>query len=529
MHTPMRVAGLLWVLLMAGLLANPALGQDGRLGQTTFPTSGDEAAHDAFMEGLLLLHSFEYPDARAAFQEAQHIDPAYAMAYWGEAMTHNHPLWFRQDARAARAALEALAPTPEARLAKAPTAREKDYLRAVHILYGDGPKETRDDAYAAFMETLAERYPGDLDAQAFYALALLGTSHDGRDVRTYMRAAAIVEEVFAENPQHPGAAHYLIHSYDDPAHAPLGLRPARVYADIAPSAAHALHMPSHIFTALGMWDRSVEMNERSWQASVDRMEAKDLSIAARSYHALWWRAYGELQQGRHETARATLAIAVEALRQENAPTHRHHFVRMRAAYLTDTQQWDDPVLDMAIDRSTLGLQDAAIDYFVHGWHAVQQQDLAAAQEALEALRARLDTLNEPPASPEIMALELEALIRQAQRQPDAAVALMARATARAEEQSLTYGPPIPVKPAHELFGDLLMTLDRPAEAQVQYQHALDRAPKRAQALLGLTEAATAAGDTTTAEEAAATLRTIWHAADPPLQDRLQATLSVRTE
>jgi len=529
MHMQKRIAGFLWALLMARLLAGPAVGQEAQLGQTTFPTSGDATAQDAFLEGLLLLHSFEYADARAAFQAAQQQDPDFAMAYWGEAMTHNHPLWFRQDARAARAALEGLAPTPEARLASAPTAREKDYLRAVHILYGDGPKEARDDAYAAFMETLAARYPDDLDAHAFHALAILGTSHDGRDFRTYMRAAAIVEDVFAQNPQHPGAAHYLIHSYDDPVHAPLGLRPARVYADIAPSAAHALHMPSHIFTALGMWDRSVEMNERSWQASVDRMAAQDLSIAARSYHALWWLAYGELQQGRHEAARATLGIAADAVRQNNAPTHRHHFVRMRAAYLTDTQRWDDPVVDVAIDRSQLGLQDAAIDYFVAGWHAVQEQDLPAAQETLDALQARIALRNGPAAAPEIMALELAALIHQAHNQPEKAVALMKRATARAEEQPLTYGPPIPVKPPHELFGDLLMALDRPAEAQVQYQHALDRAPKRALSLLGLAQAATAAGATATADEAAATLRTIWDAADPALRDQLQATLSTRTE
>ncbi|NBB86489.1 MAG: hypothetical protein GVY12_09800, partial [Bacteroidetes bacterium] len=271
------------------------------------------------------------------------------------------------------------------------------------------------------------------------------------------------------------------------------------------------------------------MNERSWQASVDRMAAKDLSIAARSYHALWWLAYGELQQGRYEAARATLGIAADALRQDDAPTHRHHFVRMRAAYLTDTQRWDDPVLDVAVDRSQLGLRDAAVDHFITGWHAVQQQDLTAAQETLESLQAQIATQNEPGAAPEIMALELEALILQAYDRPEEAVALMERATARAEAQSLTYGPPIPVKPAHELFGDLLMALDRPAEAQVQYHRALDRAPKRARSLLGLARAATAAGDMATADEAAATLRAIWDAADPALHDQLQATLSARTE
>jgi tetratricopeptide (TPR) repeat protein len=517
-------------LVMIGLMAaRPAAAQEAQLGQTTFPTSGDAEAQAAFMEGLLLLHSFEYPDARAAFQEAQQIDPDFAMAYWGEAMTHNHPLWFRQDAEAARAALNELAPTPEARLAEAPTEREKDYLRAVHILYGDGTKQARDDAYAEFMGTLAERYPDDLDAQAFHALAILGTSHDGRDFRTYMRAAAIVEEVFDQNPQHPGAAHYLIHSYDDPVHAPLGLRPARVYADIAPAAAHALHMPSHIFTALGMWDRSVEMNQRSWQASVDRMKEQDLSIAARSYHALWWLAYGQLQQGRYDAARATLGTVDDALKQEKAGTHRYHFVRMRAAYLVDTQDWTHPVTEVEVDHEQLSLTDVALDQFAMGWHALEQEGPEAAQRVLDALRSRMADADESSDAAEVMALELDALIRQAQGQSDEAVARMEEATARADAMSLTYGPPIPVKPSHELFGDLLLDLNRPAEAQAQYQKALDRAPKRAQSLLGLARAASQAGDAETAQEAAATLRSIWDDADPSVREALQTALSVRAE
>ena len=523
----MRWTQVLGLLLAGWLAATPALAQQAQLGQTTFPTSGDADAQEAFMEGLLLLHSFEYADARAAFQTAQEMDADFAMAYWGEAMTHNHPLWFQQDAEAARAALQDLAPTPEARLAKAPTEREKDYLRAVHTLYGDGAKQARDDAYAEFMGTLAARYPDDLDAQAFHALSILGTSHGGRDFGTYMRAAAIVEEVFAENPQHPGAAHYLIHAYDDPIHAPLGLRPARVYADIAPDAAHALHMPSHIFTALGMWDRSVRMNERSWQASIGRMKEKGLSISARSYHALWWLAYGQLQQGRYETARATLGTAADALQQEKAATHRYHFVRMRAAHLVDTQRWDDPVTEVGVDLSRLGVQDAAIDQFVMGWHALHQQDVAAAQQTLKSLRARMTELDQSPTEAEIMALELEALIRQAQNRPEDAVSLMERATALADEMPLSYGPPIPVKPAHELYGDLLLELDRPAAAQTQYERALERAPKRARSLLGLTRAASQAGHTEAAQEAMEQLRAIWDEADPALQDELQSALSAR--
>jgi hypothetical protein len=231
------------------------------LGDVTFPNSGAPAAQESFLTGLAQLHNFEYASAAEQFRKAQQLDPAFAMAYWGEAMTYTHPVWMEQDRDAARTALARLGATPEARVAQAKTRREQDYLRAVDILYGDGEKHARDFAYANAMAGLYRSYPDDPDAAAFFALSLLGTAHAGRDFTIYMRAASIVEPVFRDHPNHPGAAHYLIHAYDDPVHAPLGLRAARAYAKIAPSAGHAQHMTSHIFVALGMWDDVVAANE----------------------------------------------------------------------------------------------------------------------------------------------------------------------------------------------------------------------------------------------------------------------------
>ena len=199
--------------LTVSLEAQPAAG----LGRIVFPTSGPAEAQKHFIRGVLLLHSFEYRKAREEFLSAQKVAPAFAMAYWGEAMTYNEPVWFAQDLSAARAALKRLP-------ANAPTERERAYLAAVEILYGEGSKESRDFAYATAMRRLHEKYPDDQEAAAFYALSLLGTCHQGRDFRTYMNAAAIAEALLAKNPEHPGALHYAIHSYDDPIHAPLGLR-----------------------------------------------------------------------------------------------------------------------------------------------------------------------------------------------------------------------------------------------------------------------------------------------------------------
>jgi len=237
--------------------ARDAVPAAGDLGATNFPNSGAPSAQRDFLRGLLLLHSFEYQGARKSFQAAQGTDPGFAMAYWGEALTYNHPLWGEQDLAAARSALARLAPTIEERAAKAPTARERDYLASAEKLYGDGDKIRRDADYSAALGALARAYPDDLDARAFYALSILGLTGGKRNVANYMRAAAEGEAVYEIDRFHPGALHYLIHAYDDPIHAPLGLRAARLYGSVAPAASHAQHMPSHIFFALGMWDDAI--------------------------------------------------------------------------------------------------------------------------------------------------------------------------------------------------------------------------------------------------------------------------------
>lgn len=193
--------------------------QEPQLGSVTFPTSGSAAAQERFVEGVLWLHSFEYESAAEAFREAQQLEPDFAMAYWGEAMTYNHSLWQQRDRDAAVAVLERLATTPEARRAKAPTEREKMFLDAVEALWAEGPKAERDTAYYYVMQDLAKEHADDPEAQAFYALSILGLSQAVRVFPSYMRAAAIADELLRLNPDHPGAAHYLIHSVDDPIHA----------------------------------------------------------------------------------------------------------------------------------------------------------------------------------------------------------------------------------------------------------------------------------------------------------------------
>lgn len=373
--------------LLALCLVAPASSQD--LGTIDFPTSGSPAAQPLFIKGVLLMHSFEYDDAREAFVEAQKADPNFAMAYWGEAMTFNHPVWQRTSPELAKAALTKLAPTAEARRAKAATEKEKDWLGAVERLSGSGDKLARDLAYADAMKRMLEKYPGDDEVRSFYALALLGTSHGGRDFSIYMRAAALVEQVYAKNPQHPGAAHYLIHAYDDPIHAPLGLRYADAYSKIAPAASHALHMPSHIYVATGMWDESAAINERSVKAADARREAKKLDVDARGFHALLWLVYSYTQQGRYEDARGIMTQLEAAAKDSGSERTRSHLALARAAWLIETRKWGEakaPVVAKGLPK------DAAVaDLFAIGFAAIRSGNRQAGSAALQAMAQLMES------------------------------------------------------------------------------------------------------------------------------------------
>ncbi len=369
---------------MLGLIANPALSVSSNtteekvpstagLGVIEFPTSGTPEAQPWFHRGVLLLHNFQYDDAKEAFRQAQQLDPAFTMAYWGEAMTENHPLWGEQNLNEARAILHRLAPNPDRRLARAQTTREQLYLRAIEALYGEGSKQARDQAYVSAMRQLTEKFPDDLEAATFYALAILGSAQGERDTATYMRAAAIAEEVFQKNPRHPGAVHYLIHSYDDPIHAPLGLRAARVYSSLAPAASHAQHMPSHIFMALGMWEEVIAANEAAWASSEARIKRKGLTTAARPYHTLKWLMYAYLQANQMKEAQQSLHLIEQDAQESQSQYARGYHAAMKAMYIVETEQWDTSRLNE--DRSGLQFSSAVSELFAIGMSAVHTDNL----------------------------------------------------------------------------------------------------------------------------------------------------------
>src|SRR5438094_2809003 len=509
--------------VLACLAAGPASAQAPRLGTIDFPTAGAPAARAPFIRGVLLLHSFEYGDAARAFREAQRLDSGFALAYWGEAMTYTHPVWNEQDGNAARAALQRLAATRDARRAKAPTRREQAYLDAVEILYGDGSKAVRDTAYSLAMGRLVARFPADREAKVFYALSLLGLNQGVRDVPTYLRAAAIVDTVFRWNPNHPGGAHLAIQSYDDPIHAPLGLAAARAYSKIAPDAAHAQHMTTHIFLALGMWDDVVSQNELA--------SGHDPATWAPDHYTQWL-GYGYLQQGRYADALRHL----ERMRDNVDKGRRGRAVLalMRAEYVVNTEQWNSPSLQWPIDLTAVRARDAGVDAFVAGLAALKRADRVAAGRTLDDLvaitrnRAPVPAGQERDPVPDILEKELRALLREADGARGDAVTLLREATALEDAMPVEFGPPADVKPAHELLGEILLQAGRPREAQREFARQLQLAPKRALSLRGLGRAAAVAGDATTAARAYGELRAIWHRADPDRPELAEAARFLAT-
>jgi tetratricopeptide (TPR) repeat protein len=515
------------------------------LGNATFPTSTHSAAAQSdFIRGLLLLHLFEYSDAANSFVAAESADPGFAMAYWGEAMTFNHGVWNQVDVKAGHAALAKFGATAEERAGRIADPRERAFMSAVEILYsGSGDKRARDAQYAAAMEHLAKAYPADDEAQLFYALALLGASEGVRDVSAYLKAAEIAKTVFVRNPQHPGAAHYWIHGMDDPQHAAGALEAARALSKIAPDAGHALHMCSHIFMALGMWDDVVQANIAAISV-VNRQAAAEGKQSKHCGHYSYWLEYGYLEQGRIGEAEKVLADCRDEAAQSGMAARAHgtvdpddsrvgSFAVMRSRYIVDSGLWDGEVVSWNVDLG--GAQMPEFNFaFGTGFAAAELGDVGAARESLASLDRLLTQLPalfdhaglpaDDPARrvPQIQRLQIEAVNLSAERHGDQAIARMEQAILAGKDLPYAFGPPSPEKPSEELLGELLLKANKASEAREAFAASLQRAPRRAESLLGLARAESAMGDKVDAANSYAELLEVWKNADPSYAPKEEA-------
>lgn len=502
--TPLRILILSAALSIISCKDN-AKQPENHLGEIKFEATGKAEAQPVFTKGLLLLHSFEYADAAEAFVEVKGIDPDFVMAYWGEAMTYNHPLWQEQNFDKGTEILYALAQTPEGRIEKAKTDIEKDFIGGINILYGPGDKATRDSSYAEYMETLYEKYPGNDEVASFYSLALNGWGTTDTNKKILERAAKIAYEVLERNPNHPGALHYIIHAYDDPQYAELALATADKYAKVAPDAGHALHMPTHTYLALGLWDKVVTSNIVSWKAEQARKEKKQLDNNALAYHAYHWLEYGQLQLGQNETAKAMVDSMLQYCTDLPSPRARAHAVLLKATYLAETNDYSSPIIDINVDQRDLNISTRAKNYFVSGMAAYYAKNGAAMDSAIlqlanerviEALKisgtgirmcgnvSRAQTTKTDLLETETMEMELRALRAWLDKDATATESFFKKATELHAQAGYAYGPPSIVKPSYEMYGEWLLENGRPKEALVQFEKSLELAPNKRLSMQG---------------------------------------------
>ncbi len=502
------------ILLSASLLvlcARPAQAQFENVGSFEFPTSGSAEAQQHFLRGAAFLHSFGWIQAREEFHAAQAIDPDFAMAYWGESLAYNHPLVSQMPPAEPRKALERLAPTRAERLAKAPTQREKGFLSAVEILWGEGDHVERRVGYMNAMSRLYERYPDDTEVAAFYALSTLSASTATRDLtgRLNVRAGAISLNLFEHNPNHPGAAHYTIHAFDNPMLAPLSLEAAYRFSEIAPAVAHAIHMPTHIFIQHGMWDRVSSNNESAYNAARELWRPDEPMGDA--VHPLDWGQYGDLQLGDYRKGRLWIerleSMAFEGRFLEGGPRGAPGQARatntvplVKARYVVETEEWE--VLPIT-DESSMH------ELLATGMSAARTGDQATVAQAEAALTGMAERGPNGNRNANIMAKEVGALLHAGMGHGSVAIGLMDEAQAIVEAGAAPRGAASPVKPVHELYGEILLDLDRPADAIEKFETSLRRLPNRPRSLLGLARAYAETGDRKMAAKAYTRLTEVW--------------------
>lgn len=487
------------------------------LGEVAFANSGAAAAQAPFLRGLALLHSFEYGEAAEAFREAQKADASFAMAYWGEALTFAHLLWGEDDPAGARAALARLAPSPGARLAKAGTARERAYGSAIEALFVEASPAVRITAFADSMRRVAAAYPDDVDATTFTALAVMFSEYAAPRTaaeRSALRDEAITlaERAFQSHPQHPGSAHYLIHATDDPAFAARGLIAARRYAAIAPDAEHALHMPSHIFLQLGLWDDVATTNERAWAASRAEIRGRGESNANLSFHALKWLQYAYVQQGRWRAARALVdtaraVLAGADLQHADHVDARYAVGSLEFVYAANTGEWSKETCDVL--TAPLGTPSGPSDR-ERSFHAD-----ATAQSSFARIHCAGNTVGAASAPRLAPNTRLVVDAAAAHRRGDHLRAIEQLAPLTAAPQRAPSGPPTFVR-LHEMLGEALLAAKRSRESVAAYERALELTPNRSASLLGLARARRALGDHTGAATAYRQLLTNWAQADADL-------------
>ncbi len=490
---PKRVCVSLILAFGAGFLVSSHGAELDRIGTFDFPTSGSPQAQEHFILGVGYLHSFGMTQAQAEFRRAQELEPDFAMAYWGEAFTYQHP-FFGPMVDGPGEALMRLGASSEERLAKAPTEREKGFLKAAEAYALTlGTMADRRTAWMNAMAELYEKYPDDYEVKAFYTVSLLSgaTAAGPMRQRINMRAGALAMQLFKENDNHPGAAHYVIHSFDDPILAPIALESAFKYANIAPAVSHARHMPTHIFIQHGKWNEVSLWNELAFNAAKALWKPGDR--VGDQNHSSDWGQYGDLQLGELDRSELWIKRAEQVIKDNPGDPGSTRTLRtMRARHTIESQHWQLAELTDDLNGNEL---------LALGLSAANRGNLPLANQVADRL-AELVAASPNNIPLKVSQIEVAALAKFRQSQQYAEFGQTAEAQALGEEVSemlqtavdlteqgrLPNGAANPLKPAHELSGEILLALGSAEMAAVLFETSLLRMPNRPWSLLGAARA-----------------------------------------
>jgi hypothetical protein len=507
-----------WLLSLSLLFAFTAFAADDQehnhhedlnetqLGTVHFPVSCAKSVQQPFERGVALLHSFWYEEAEKEFLEIAKNDPHCAMAHWGVSMSQWHQLWNEPDAKVIKRGLDETSAAKK--LAEKATPREQAYIAAIGAFYSNSERSdhpARAKAYSDAMKKVYESYPDDHEAAAFYALSLLASEpHNDETFANRKQAATILEKLFATEPDHPGVAHYLIHSYDKPQLAELGIPAARRYAQIAPAAPHALHMPSHIFARVGLWQDDINSNLASI-AATRKTAAMGMGGEGHQFHAMHFLVYAYLQSGREAEADKIIEEVKSMPRMESHmygndfDPQTNALSAFPATYDLELRHWQDAAALTPVPGALPG--DLSITYWARAIGAARSGNLAQAHKDLDQIETiRKQLLGEKkPEFAEYVAesyQEASAWVAHGEGKDDDAIANL---RALADKSDKLGDEPAGI-PAREMLADLLLEIKRPQQALVEYQTDLRLNPNRFNGLYGAARAAEEAGKQSAATE-----------------------------
>ena len=471
-----------------------------QLGKVSFPISCAPGSQSAFERGIALMHSFEYEQAEKQFTEISQKDPGCAMAHWGVALSLFHEIWERPENSVLKRGHDQM---EQAQKIGAKTERERGYISALAVFYSDPEKKDylkQADAYSDAMAKLYQQYPDDLEAGAFYALSLLAAQTPGDTSHTAQKkAVAVLEPLFQKQPDHPGLAHYIIHSCDTPDLAPMGLDAARRYADIASSSAHAVHMPSHIFARLGLWQEDIQANQKS-VALIEKIGMGNMSGAmymrGHELHAMHFLLYAYVQTGQDEAAKQILAQSREILAA--APTsgddsgmleyYGFAAAHFPAIYNLEMRHWPDAAALEPAPNATVDLQ--MITYWARTMASARMGDAEATRRNVQKFNEAEDATRKSKFAyslegPQTARGEVDAWLAFAEKRNDDALRLMRQV---ADTQDKVGKREVDI-PAREMLADMMLELNQPENALLEYEKSMKIDPNRFNGLAGAARSA----------------------------------------